>query len=164
MVNALPNPFEFIKQLRYDEGQETLYQWFAAASMSVGSVATFVMMIGSIISFAQLSFANFVYDLTFPEMIPVVGGVVALPFLTVVTAVVSVPIAFGLINISEDKSVLYDDANGMMVFSAVTLLFASTQTAIEFESLLVSILMSVGVVYLGLYVLRVLNLGRRKIS
>lgn len=160
--NALPNPLELGTQLSYDG--ENLYQWFAAASLSVGSVGTFGMFLLSMLSFAQLSFANFVYDLTFPSSVPVVGGVLVFPFLTLVTGVLAVPVAFGVINIAAEKSVLYDDANGMMVFSALTLIFAGTQTAFDFSELLLSVLLSVGVVYLGLYVARVVNIGRRNIG
>ncbi|MFC6755854.1 MULTISPECIES: hypothetical protein [Haloarcula] len=160
--NALPNPLEWPGQLSYDG--ENLYQWFAAASVSLGSMGATAMFALSMLTFAQLSFANFVYELTFPSSVPVVGGVLVFPFLTLMGGVVAVPIAFGMINIATEKSGLYDDANGMMVFSALTLIIAGTQTAFDFSELLLSVLLSVGVVYLGLYVARVVNIGRRNIG
>lgn len=159
--NAIPNPMEYVGQLRPNLGTEGLDEWFIAASFSIGGIATFVLMVMTLLSYAQLSFTNFVYTLRIPETLPVAGGALLFPFLTIVAGMLAVPLAFGIIDIADNREQLYDDANGMLLFSAVTLIVTGTQTAFEFSTLLESAMLTVGIIYIPLYLWRVTEERRR---
>lgn len=158
--NAIPNPLEFIGQIRKGPN-ESWDQWFVAASFSLGSILTFLLFVLTILTYAQLSFAHFVFDVTIPGFVPIVGGALMFPYFTITTAVIAVPLTFYLIDLSGDRQQLYDDANGMLVFSAISLIVASTQTAFNFSDLLGGVLITVGSIWSVLYVARVASNARR---
>jgi len=162
--NAIPNPFQFIGQLRPDPNRETWGQYAVAASASLGSIATFVMMVGTLLSIGQFGFANFVQTLRFPESIPLVSNALVFPFFTILTAVLAVPLSFYLIDLSDNRQQLHDDANGMLVFSAITLLIFGTQTAFDFASTLEAVMFMAGAAFLVLYVVRFLRYGKRMVA
>lgn len=158
--NAIPNPLEFIGQLHKGPG-ESWDQWFVAASFSLGAIFTFALFVLNLLTYAQLSFANFVENVFVPDFVPIAGGAPLFPFMTLATALIAVPVTFYMIDLGGNREQLYDDANGMLVFSGLTLIISSTQTAFDFTSLLGGVAVTVGSIWVLLYIIRVVTNVRR---